>query len=182
MSKTERIVYFLIITAEFIIILFLYSKSAGTKSQNRFKDIGAVSQQVYSFYGCNANDENVLVHFTAYSDLSYIFVTFSSHCSHCNDFLDKFKEFFLNKEIDKTTQVIFLISYSEEALKVDKNSQCLKISHDDFVQFGFDTPAIYAVNGKGDILYRHGGYEKGIFKKVLESIYRDKRKNSKSIN
>jgi hypothetical protein len=96
--------------------------------------------------------------------------------------MDKFKEFFLNKEIDNTIQLIFLISDSEEAVEVDENFQCLKISRDDFIQFGLYTPTIFAVNGKGEILYRHRSYGKEIFKEVLETIYRDKRKTSKSIN
>lgn len=176
-SKFERVIYFLIITVMFFLVLFLYNKMlSGKKGITTFSD----DPRLYSFCGINSKGEEEKILFTAYSNKLYIFATISSHCSHCKNFLINCKAFFQNHKIDKSIHLLLLTADSPKPNFIP-HANYVRISHDDLIQFGFYTPSIFAVNGQGKILYKNKGYFPGLFEKIIKIINNSTRKKSEPI-
>jgi hypothetical protein len=186
MNKFERIFYFIIILAEFVLILLFYTRlnDCWKKQSIILKDIPRQTQRLYSFPGKTATGEQQWVHFSAYSPHYYILVTVSPQCPHCNLMIEHLDTFFTDKTIADDIKVI--LATSDEWPKMDMkvcehpDIRCLKIAYDDWVQLGIDTPSIFVTNGKGDILYNQKGYSPGLLDAILEKIAEHKNKSRKS--
>jgi hypothetical protein len=187
MNKLERIYYFSIIVAEVIIIVILGIRLSSLKKHKieKMHDRPILSTKgvnfLYSFKGENTMGEEELIHFTAYSNKFYIFVKFSSGCHHCDEFIDEFMSFFVNRNIDKDINLVLLTEEPVNEFNDIPKIKWLRLSFDDIFQFGTEVPAIIAANGTGEILLKRVGYYEGIFEGFLEAIKNNKYKKSKII-
>lgn len=187
MKKFERLYYFAIILIEVFLIIFLNIKLAKCKRFQYF-DNHAPGQvktdggyRLYSFWAENTSGEKELVQFTSYTNKFYLFGVFSNHCEHCAEFIDEFASFFLNLNLDKDIQLVLLTRDPIDQYKRYSSFRFLKLSLNDILQFGMDVPAIMVVNGKGEVILKGIGYQKGMFEESLEVIKRYKNRNGKKL-
>ncbi len=94
----------------------------------------------------------------------------TDECKHCEILLDELKAFFLNRDIDRNVSLILLTAAIESDLSIYPNLKVLKISKEDIFQFGPIFPALFAVNGSGEILKKFPGYKNGVFEDALDSL------------
>jgi hypothetical protein len=184
MSKFERYFYFAIILVQFAFIVFLGGKlkSRASDRVEGIANLGNVYSHLYSFVGTRPDGEKELLGFNAYSCTHYIIVTLSGNCPGCRSVIDALKDFSLERTLDIDLSVIFLSLETDDRIEIPDSFRSLKISRDDWLQFGLETPSIYLVNGQGEILLRHTGYEDGIFETMLKKALEAGKRRSKSIN
>lgn len=169
-TKFERFFYLLIIIVLFSLILYKKNNVPMNKSNSQ-------AYQLFSFIGFNHEGEKKIIQFTAYSSQYFIFCIISTECHHCREFFTKFNKFFEENKIIGNTQLVFLTESSEN-FNSNTSFPVLKISRDDIIQFGFNTPTIFAVNGQGKVLFNHSGYYAGLFRDALETITIDKNRGN----
>jgi len=168
MKKTERVLYLAIIIFQCILICFSFVMYQKQKEQLK-KSTNDL--RLYSFPGIDANGEKRLVHFTAYSGKYYLFLILSANCGHCIEF-QKRAEFLFSmfKENNAVEIIILMAEPNAEIAQAFPTATILKVDHDDLIQFGTDTPAVYAVNGQGQILIGRIGYREGLFEEVSQEL------------
>jgi hypothetical protein len=185
MTRFEKIFFFSIITIEFILLLILNSQLNKCRQNQDFEQVLISENQravLSSFFGESITGEKELIHFTSYSTNFFIFVSYSNNCGGCDLFLKKMQNYFLKKVIDKDIRLILVTSDDSKSAGLTGNFEHLKVLHEDSIQFGLETPSIFAVNGKGEILFKQIGYSDGVFDTALETINKSKYKKSRSIN
>ncbi len=173
-----------IVVIQFGLIIFLSSQWHKCKNvKNDFHQPEITSQLTIlsTFSGIKISGEIEWFHFTSYSPKYYFFGVVSSGCKTCEIFLEEWNHFFKNENIENDIISCLLTDESLDRQKFPITTDCLKLSRDDIIQFGFDRPSFFAVNGKGEILFRYSGYMSGIFEEALQIIYNNKYKKSKLI-
>lgn len=180
MKKAERYFYLTIIIMQFVMIL--YSFHLHKKGISREKIIGSDNIPLYSFKSQALDGSNRFFHFTAYGERSYIFVVLSSSCIHCDEFLSQSVTFIQGFEQGNEIE-IFFVSADEIGFYQEKypGYYFLKLSREDIIQFGSEMPVLIAVNGKGQVLFRHAGYYDQVFQDAIDVLTRSRLKRSKPV-
>lgn len=173
MKNIERVFYVVIILIQFFLIFYITKKASNLKKQENehlsemIQDIRG--KNIFSFFGTNAEGGKIPIIFNAYSSQIYIFLNISEGCAHCDEFLFKLKEFLMDKIINE--KIKFIVVSSSRIVKIDSNQvMSLELSSEDCLQFGLDTPSVFATNGKGEILFHDIGYRDGLFDYVLKLV------------
>lgn len=174
MSKKERIYYFGIIVAQFLLILLLYLNLVKCKKTIPMAtDLEEYqSSRLFSFSGKDKDGNVKPVQFTAYSYHRYIIVTYSKDCPHCQPLIDDLGATLKRTEMDENIRILLVTTDTLDSVNSiwHPNFLALRVNFDDFVQFGMDTPSIMAANGKGDILFHRKGYVKGALNGLIENL------------
>ena len=182
MKKWERLFYLVAIVIEFsiILILSLLLKNIRERELNYPHNHYLSSQmQLMSFWAIDLSGEKQLIHFTEYSTDYYLITFISNDCHNCIDFQKKFYEYIKKKHMDKNLRILML---STDHLDfVQNNDYHLKISFEDSIQFGTETPALFVVNGKGNVLFMNTGYYESLFNDAFSAFEEAKIHKSKSI-
>jgi len=184
LTRFEKIFFSSIILIKFGVILFLNIQLNHCKHGNYTSQfpVSAGNKFVLStFIGETANGKEEWIQFTAYSPKLYLFATISRNCQSCEIFLGKWNRFFKNNRTEMNIHPILLTDESIKNFNTAFVTEVLKISRDDMVQFGFDMPSIFAVNGKGEILFMQPGYSEGVSEVALKEILKNKNKKSREI-
>lgn len=181
MSKYERVFYFSAVVLEFALILFLGIKLIDIKGSKLYDNIPC--NRLHSFFYKSLEGEESVVLFTGYSDKYYIFVTSATECGHCAEFIEKMGAFYneLKPDTVKIFPYVITTGSAGEMSTGDATLKVLKLSWKDSIQFGFETPVLFVVNGAGDVLYMHKGYFEGIFEKAVSIIEKSRYKKSESV-
>lgn len=186
MSNKERIVYALIILAEFVMVLLFYSQSSRYRALLKQKPQHPAQEtnaRLYSFPG-KALDQSreELVHFSAYNRNYYIIATISQDCHHCTDLKEEVESQLLVEPLKKNIKLMLIHRDDAQRSKTADDVGILKVTEDDWIQFGLTTPSIFVSDGKGHILYKQEGYNPGFISRSLKIINDHENKGTKSID
>lgn len=184
MSKFERVFYVFVILAMFALVILFQLRLRETRKQEKMnvQHSAIQEQRLFSFGGESPTGEKDLVHFTAYSPNYYIILNTSTDCSHCLSMLQDLKAF--NPENKLLENIcIYLITtdeFPEQLPPGDSQIKTLKLSFDDWYQFGMETPSGIIANGKGDVIAHWKGYSPTVLDRALQKIQQCVGANRKS--
>jgi len=184
LTRFEKIFFISVISIEFCLIIFLVLQWRECKRNVNIKQFPPMDQQITilsSFQGTNKTGEKEWIHFTSYSPKFYILGVVSSTCPSCESFIEKWNQFFSHGPIGNDIYSVLLTEESFESFKNDSIKNGLIVSRDDIMQFGFNFPSLFVVNGRGAILFNSTGYADGLFEEVSEIIFKNKYRKSTDI-
>ncbi len=174
MSKGERFLYSALILVLFGIIVFFYLQLQKCKEkQGEFPGLASSSKNTggnlhfFSFFGDTPGGKRELIHFTAYSSTQYLFFTYSTQCPLCKTALSQFIAATGANKTPGNLRVILLLTEKPGEDVIKSRITVLKISFDDWVQFGFNTPSLFYTNGKGEVISGRKGYSDDFISRVL---------------
>jgi thioredoxin-related protein len=183
----ERVFYVGLVIVQFFLIFFVLNqtrvRSKDMSARLSFESIPvSIAGRLYSFDGINWTGTVENVGFTAYSDNMYLFLVASDECSHCNSFLENFSEDLNEMPLDQAVKLLAVTSGNLEHFIQYPKIPLLRISEDDIQQFGGEVPAVFLVNGQGNILFRSVGYRKNLLENIATAILKSKTRNSETLN
>ena len=187
MEMKERVFYVGLIIIQFALIFFVLNQTRGSskdidaRRNFQFSPI-ATSGHLYSFDGVNRTGNTEHVGFTAYSDKMYLFLVVSDECSHCTSFLEEFSSDLDEMPLDQAVKLLAVTSGNLEHFVQYFNVPFLRISEDDIQQFGDQVPAVFLVNGQGNIVFHSIGYRKHLLENIATAILKSKTRKSETLN
>lgn len=145
MSKFERVFYVVVILAMFaLVILFqLRLKETRQQAEMNVQDPSQQGQRLFSFQGESPTGEKAFVHFTAYSPNYYIILNTSANCPHCLSMLQDLQTFKPQNKLPENVSIYLITTdeFPELLPPPDSPVKALKISFDDWYQFGMEPPS-----------------------------------------
>lgn len=185
MSKFERIFYVVVILAMLALVILFYLRSMDTRQleNKNARNSSLQGQRLFSFKGESPTGEKTFIHFTAYSPKYYIILSSSAECPHCLSMIQDMQSFNPGHKLLENV-FIYLITTDEFPDPLPpKISQikALKVSFNDWYQFGMETPSGKILNGKGDVIAHWNGYTPEVLDNALQAIQNHKNTNTKSI-
>jgi hypothetical protein len=126
-------------------------------------------RRLFSFFAHDAAGNRQFIHFTAYSPDVYVFLVVSPQCGHCRRFVNEAMTFFQGT-VRPGRHVVLITENLSKIPEPWRFTTCLQVGRGDLLQFGDATPALVAVNGRGDIVFRGAGYYNGIFEDLSKKI------------
>ena len=187
MEIKERVFYVGLIIIQFILIFFILnqtresSKDMNARLNFQFSPI-AVSGRLYSFDGGNRTGKAEHVRFTAYSDKMYLFLVVSDECSHCTSFLEDFSSDLDETPLGQAVRLLAVTSGNLGHFMQYPNIPFVRISEDDIQQFGDQVPAVFLVNGQGNVLFHAVGYRNNLAHDIETVILKSKIRKSETLN
>lgn len=184
MSRLERILYFIVILAMFaLVILFRFRlKEIRQQGESGLQKSAPHSQRLFSFEGESPAGEKNFVHFTAYSPNYYIILNTSAGCPHCLSMLQDLQTYHPGNTLPENVFIFLITSddFPDPLPPNDSPIKVLKVSYDDWIQFGIETPSGRVANGKGDIIARWEGYSPEVPDTALQAIQQHMDANTQS--